>query len=454
MTYKKGANARNTASGIVNSKKNMTNASVLTFLAYNLIEKKSKHFQNTKDEKDLLKNVYGFTTVDFKKVVRDDMNFEMLSNYLNHRRSVSEVEIDGLVVSCNDDCVISKGKNPDYAFAFKYFITQDKAEVIVKTVEWKVSKDGLLKPVVVFDPVHISGTNISRATGFNGDFIKNNEIGPGSRITIIRSGDVIPHIESVISKSTALMPESKYIWIGKDIKIEGSEKNSEQQLQELINFFNILDVKGVGPGLIKKLYDEGYCTPVSVYKMTVDNFIKIQGFSNKSELFKEIKKVIENSDCVTLMHASNKFGKGFGAKKLQLIVDGLGKKDMAYVPQYDEIIKVKGVSDITAKNYIDGMNQFKIFLEDMGIASKCSKKSPSSVKTSPVSSIWKGQTVVFSGIRNKDLEKFITENGGKVTTSISKNTTMVLTKDVEASTDKLDKARTLGIKIDDITKYI
>lgn len=457
MTVNKGANARNTASGIVNSKKNLVNASVLTFLAYNLIEKQeeSSKYVTVKNEKDRLNSVLGFNTVEFKKVNRNELAFEYLSNFLNYRRGISKVEIDGLVISCNDTNVIAKNKNPDYAFAFKYFITQDKAEVVVKKVEWKVSKDGLLKPVVIFDPVQVSGTRISRATGFNGDYILTNKIGPGSRIVIIRSGDVIPHIESILSKSEPDMPDVKFTWTGKDIKVAGNEKKSEQQLQELVNFFNIIDIKGLGPGMIKKIFDAGYETPVSVFKMKMEQFLNIQGFSNKSELFKEIQNKIKDEDCITLMHASNKFGKGFGSKKLETIIKGLDRKDKTYIPTFDEVMKVKGVSEVTANNFISGMNEFKTFLKEMGNITSCSKTNAKTTPpSSPKNTRWTDQVVVFTGVRNKALEKVITEGGGKVTTSISKKTTLVLTNDANASSEKLNKAKDLGIKIEDIKKYL
>ena len=68
-------------------------------------------------------------------------------------------------------------------------------------MEWNLTKDDYLQPVVYFEPIEMNGVTIEKATGFNGKFIRTNKIGPGSIIVIIRSGDVIPHIEEVLKES-------------------------------------------------------------------------------------------------------------------------------------------------------------------------------------------------------------------------------------------------------------
>ena len=60
---------------------------------------------------------------------------------------------------------------------------------------WSASKNGYLKPKIQIEPVHLGGVKIEYATGFNANFIESNKIGVGSVVTIIRSGDVIPHIK-------------------------------------------------------------------------------------------------------------------------------------------------------------------------------------------------------------------------------------------------------------------
>ncbi len=95
-----------------------------------------------------------------------------------------------------------------------------EVDVIVSDIEWNISKDKYIKPMVKFNEIKLNGVKIKQATGFNADYIVKNIIGVGSKITIIRSGDVIPYIKNVINPSTngkPLMPLLPYKWKGKDI---------------------------------------------------------------------------------------------------------------------------------------------------------------------------------------------------------------------------------------------
>ena len=104
-------------------------------------------------------------------------------------------------------------KNPEHAFAFKMVISDQVAEAKVVDVEWNISKTGYLKPRVEIEPIRLGGVTIKHATGFNGNFIESNKIGIGAIIEIIRSGDVIPYIKSVITPAeTAKMPNIPYKW--------------------------------------------------------------------------------------------------------------------------------------------------------------------------------------------------------------------------------------------------
>jgi NAD-dependent DNA ligase len=138
----------------------------------------------------------GFNAV--RNGVRPDKTNELLSWLLVLWRGDYEYEIDGVIVT-NDKIYPRKVGNPDHSFAFKMVLSDQMAETKVVDVHWTASKDGYLKPRVQIEPVHLSGVKIEFATGFNGAFIRNNRIGVGALINIIRSGDVIPYIKDVIT---------------------------------------------------------------------------------------------------------------------------------------------------------------------------------------------------------------------------------------------------------------
>lgn len=432
-----GSNPRNTVSGIVNATKNV-NVSVakkIDFLAYDYISKKNI---TQEDSLNKLKND-GFKTPIFVQLDADDVTFESMTDMLLKWKKRSKYDIDGLVIKNDDDHIIKDDKFPKYAIAFKYMSSEETAIVKVKLVEWNESKDGLLKPLIRFDPVSLNGVIIQKTTGFNASYIMDNKIGPGSVLEIKRSGDVIPHIVKVIKASPTgfQMPEVDYVWKNKDIEVAKRESN----VSTITNFFSSLDIKGVGPKMSQKIFENGFDTPEKIINMGKSEFLMIDGFKNKEELYDHIMDVIKKADCIQLMNASNVFGPGFGIKKLTTIINAIGYSKLATI-QYDDLIKINGVSGKTAEAFIDGYNKFKEFEAVSNI--KC--KYGSEKKTLEVENSSQ-EVIVFSGIRDKALEAKLESKGHRIATTVSKNTTMIIVKDVESSSSKVQKAKDMGIKV-------
>ena len=205
--------------------------------------------------------------------VKSEINNEILSNILLDWREKSEYEIDGIIVV--DNKIYERpNKNPDYAFAFKMIISGQVAETKVLEVIWTASKDGYLKPRIKIEPVELGGVLIEYATGFNAKFVKDNNIGIGALITIMRSGDVIPHIISVVQGADkVMMPENpeKYSWnsTGVDLVLNDKEDNRIVNEKNIVGFFKILGVEGIGIGNIKRIMDAGFDTTCKIIKMKV-----------------------------------------------------------------------------------------------------------------------------------------------------------------------------------------
>lgn len=194
----------------------------------------------------------GFKTVWHKKL-KDDMNDKMLSEILENRRIDSEYNIDGLVVLHNSIHERRTDRNPEYAFAYKAIHSSDRAEVIVTDVEWNISKDGYLVPIVTFSEVNLNGYTNKRAYAHNAKYIYDNNIGPGARIIVIRAGAVIPQIESVITVSETGKPHmpNSYTWNKSGTDIVDLE-NEDLPYKILENFVKKLEIKGIGPGIVRK----------------------------------------------------------------------------------------------------------------------------------------------------------------------------------------------------------
>ena len=109
-----------------------------------------------------ISNEIGFRTVHFKKL--DEINYNILSEYLKKRKTTSKYIIDGIIVSNNELHTRNTTGNPDYAFAYKDILEDQKAISTIEKLEWNISKDGYINPVVIIKPVEIGGVTISRIT--------------------------------------------------------------------------------------------------------------------------------------------------------------------------------------------------------------------------------------------------------------------------------------------------
>lgn len=451
-----GANARNVVSGAINSKIiNKTIMSNIEFVGYELLKPIMKPSEGLEFMKSNGINIVKYS-------IEKKINLESLSSYLKKWRAESPYDIDGIVI--NDDSIhnIVKGKNPDHSFAFKSIHTHEQVEVIVTEILWNVSKDKYIKPIVKFNEIDLNGVKIKQASGFNASFITKNKLGAGSRVIIIRSGDVIPHILEVLSPSASGepdMPSIPYIWNDThvDILIEGNEKCREHDIKEFIYFMKALDIKGVGPGIITKLYDTGFDSIKKIFNIKYEEIIKIDGFKEKSanNVLEGLSK-INNIGCLNLMDASNVFGRGYGERKLKMITDKYpillnfdkASRQKSLKLTINDLMLTEGIAEISAKLFIDNLPKFYEFYDDLNI--KCN--SPIVEDKSVVNSNITGKGFLFTGFRSKEHEKMITDTGGVIKSSISKNLDYLIVANKDTITTKVAKAEEQGIKIIDVNE--
>jgi DNA ligase (NAD+) len=457
----KGSNARNVVAGVINSKTvDKLIASLIDFIVYDVLNPRT----NIQTALNYAKNM-KFNTVSY--IISTELNIPFLYNKFREWKEQSLYEIDGLVITHNDIYKLKTGENPKYSFAFKSLQMQQQIEVIVNDIEWNVSKDKYLKPIIKFNEIKLNGVKIKQATGFNADYIVSNIIGIGSKLIIIRSGDVIPYIKEIISIASngkPLLPTIPFIWKGKDIMIEGNIKNREQDIKIFTNFMKTLNIKGIGEGIITKLYDNSFDTLYKIINITKNELISIDGFKDKSatNLIESLKS-IRTAKCIDLMHASNIMGRGLGEKKLQLVIDTYpficSDQIKALKLTIEDLKKINGLGDISAALIISNLKLFFDFYNTLSIDTKDTKDIKDIKDTKDIKDIkdikdtinlndkYKDKIYVFTGIRDKNLENIIILNGGKIADNITNKTTALIVKNITDATVKVKKAKLLNIPI-------
>ena len=440
---KKYKNARNLVSGVVNSKRvNTEAANAVDFVVYEMIEPgPSKPEDQLKYLHDLGFELPNYVKISSKKLEKDSV--QVLKNLLQTFRKKSKYEIDGIILIKNEKYEQITSKNPKYAIAFKDIA--NVKEATVKQVIWKATRYNYLKPRVEIKPVNVGGVTITYATGFNAKYINENNIGPGTKIEIIRSGEVIPHIVNVIKATKAQMPTIAYHWNKTGVDIIQDEDAGNTGLVRLIyNFFFTLKIRGLGEKTIEKLVECDYKIIEDILKATEDDFINC-GFGKKesSNMVNSIQQNIKNVDLASLMKASPFFGFGLGKRRFQSILDEYPKiiedkhscKDIV-----TKVSQIDGWSKTSAEQFAEALPKFKKFLKDNPEITIQKLKVVKGGK-------FKGHVVVFSGFRNAQWEKSIQMQGGKVGSSVSKNTTLVVAKDPDNLTGKVKKAHDIGVHV-------
>jgi DNA ligase (NAD+) len=449
----KFANPRNMVAGIINHKTISDTVNDIHFVAYEIIKPHLKPSEQMKFLK----------TLNVKTVINKQTNKlsnEMLSDLLVDWRQNNIYEIDGVIVT-NDAIYTRKSGNPEHAFAFKMVLSDQIAEAIVVDVIWTPSKDGYLKPRVQIEPIHLGGVKIEYATGFNASFIKDNNVGIGATIQLIRSGDVIPHIKSIIVPAPQpKMPSVPYKWNNThvDILLENASDDPTVKEKNITGFFKGIEVDGLSSGNVMRIIDTGYDTVPKIIKMTEEDFLKVDGFKQKmaNKIYTGIQNKIKEASIITLMSSSNIFGRGFSDKKMEIVLNELPDILTSNKSEQQKIAEVtlrKGMAQKTAEAFVTKIDDFKKFLDDCGLEYKLYENKATTKIVNNSHPLYQ-KTVVLTGTRDKQIIDYLKDVGGIQGSTVSKNTFMVIAKSSEEDTGKAEEARKLNIPIFSIDQFI
>lgn len=477
-----GTNARNIVSGAVNAKRPSLDVLRRTqFVPYAVLQPAGLTPQ---EEMRYLAKTLGFGeggVVFHTQLPETALNVQDLTALLERRRHVSPFEVDGLVIESAARVTSPDRLNPLSAIAFKSRAEDNIAKTRVTGVEWSVTKDGLLKPVVEFQPVELSGVIVRRATGFNAEFVCTRRIGPGAEVMVTRSGDVIPHILEVVRPAGhpamprgQLRPGTYWKWTanGKDAilsslvsqshdvgYVNAASTDPDFEKRRLVHFLATLGVPNVSTGVVAKLYDAGFRTPKALMTATEADLSRVAGFGRKSidHLHGALRKIrVDGVPCAVLMAASNAFGAGFGLRRLRSVVNAYPNV-VTTKPSVEQLTRLDGISEKSAAAFLEGWEAFQRFRRHNDDVPPCYAVSPPSSSHRNKGTKKRPDLVVaFSGVRDAALERYIEEElGGRVTDTVNVKTKYVVVPDGNApDTGKTKKAAALDVPVVPISHFL
>lgn len=374
---------------------------------------------------------------------------------------------DGAVVKTNSKATQAvlgvTAKNPRHAAAFKY--PPEEKETTVRNIVVQVGRTGRLTPVAEFDPIHLEGTTVSRATLHNQKYLDDFRCGVGARIVVHKSGSIIPEVVRTVTPAAETFRITTCPVCGSPAVLakdeDGTEKgnhyctnlNCPAQLTRHLEFYcsrDVMNAEGLGPALINDLYEKGLLTSVEdlyTLKDHLDEIREMDGMGEKScEAMVNAVEGTKDRDLDRFIKAMGIPGVG------RVIGKALAKKypdmDTIMALTEEELSAVDGVGDVIASAFVSFFSKQENRdmvkrLEALGV----NTKSRSYGQTASGGLV--GQTFVITGtlpsMSRDEAKALIEANGGKVSGSVSKKTNYLLAG--EAAGSKLTKAQELGITI-------
>ena len=234
------------------------------------------------------------------------INFQKhrLAYIITKPRSSFPIHIDKASVSFNfgidikdEHCITRWFSSHDIASNYRSQGPDPHNRDIIPDEEWNR---------VQIEPINLGGVQITYATGFNGAFINDNKIGVGSTIELIRSGDVIPYIRKVIVPAdSGKMPSVPFKWNDThiDVLLEDIESDETVKEKNITGFFKGIGVEGLSTGNVKRIMDAGYDSVPAILKMTIPDFLEVDGFKEKTatKLYEGIREKIDAATLVSIM---------------------------------------------------------------------------------------------------------------------------------------------------------
>ena len=460
---------RNYASGSIRQlDTKITKDRQLSFIAWKLIEAPffSKHF---KENLNLI-TAMGFEVVPWR--MYKDTSIEKLPEIFSLMyygvAKEHNIPVDGLVLAYDDieygESLGATAHHLNSQFAWKR--EMENVETTLRDVEWNVGKSGMVAPTAVFDPIDLGGAITTRATLHNLSIIKGLKLGIGDRINVARMNEVIPKVTGNLTQSNNLEFPNRCPCCGDTLLHRVSESGAEtlwcvnpncpeKMLSKFVQFVSkpAMNIDGLSEATLKRFIDAGYIT----------RFADIYHLSN-------FKREIVKMD-------------GFGAKSYEKLIDSIEKSRNVKLENYLVALSIPNIGKSAAKTiskYFNGdysklvealRNNFDFTqLDDFGEIMNQSLynwwKKETNLEDNLVAELHfiveekkevaqndfiNGKTFCVTGafqtMKRSELEKIITDRGGKLSGSVSKKTDYLLTNEADSGSSKAKKAAELGTPI-------
>lgn len=459
------ANPRNAAAGSLRQlDSSITAKRDLSMFTYTpIIERASKHPETHWDGIQYVKELGFKINPNIRLVKNIDGAIDFCKEWETKRFDL-DYATDGVVIKVNSFAYQNElgytSRAPKWATAFKF--PPEEISTTLRDIELGIGKTGAITPVAVLDPVNLAGSVVSRASLHNFDEIRRLDVRIGDRVLIKKAAEIIPKVIKVCDSDEH---ENLPIYQVQEHCPACGEKISE--IEGEVNLYCLnpkcpavlkakleywvskeaMDIDSVGPSVIEKLYNLGLVkAPIDFYKLTVDDFLKLDLVKEKSanNMYNAIQesKAKPLSRFITALSIRN-----VGKETAELLVSEISNLEGFKNATLEQLSSIDGIGDKIAKNIyeffhnehnLQTLEEFEEFGFDFTNTSAVQKTDELAGKTFVL-------TGTLQSMTRDEAGDIIKSKGGKTSSSVSKKTSFVIAGENAGS--KLDKAMDLGVII-------
>ena len=461
-------NPRNTAAGSLRQlDPQLTASRPITLLVYQIVHSEGGKVPTSQWEILEYLKALGFPVTD---VARRFNNLEAAIAYtetFSTGRDALPYEADGMVIKIDDLTLAADlgfvGKDPRGAVAFKF--PAREVTTTLNDIGVAVGRTGVLTPYAMLEPVEIGGVVVERATLHNFDYIAEKDIRAGDRVLVKRAGEVIPYVIGPIvdarsDKEKKYKPPSKCPACGQEVEhLEGEvawycvNAACPAQLVRNVEHFvsrGAMDIVGLGIKIVEQLIEAGLVKDVAdLFSIKKEQLLELEGFAEKKA--ENLLGAIEQAKGQSLNRLIVALGiHGVGEVMAGDLARTFGNLSTLSKASAEELQQMDGLGPNIAESIVDwfAQNANQKLLKKLKTAGVWPEMKKDEKKKEGA---FTGQTFVVTGtlptLSRDGVKEFIESNGGKVTDSVSKKTSYLVLG--EAPGSKLDKAKSLGVKVID-----
>lgn len=464
-------NPRNLTSGTVRQLNSELVADrKVSLYVFTLVSAEGMGFGKKSEQLDYLSSL-GFQVVEHVPV--DEGNLDTTVKEFESRICKNDFPSDGLVLTI-DSIEISRSlgetaKFPKDSIAFKW--KDEAAETKLLYIDWSTSRTGLINPVAVFEPVELEGTTVNRASVHNVSILEELQLGIGDTIKVYKANMIIPQVQENITKSGNVQIPKVCPVCGGETEIRKLRDGkalyctnpncSAQRVRSLDHFVSrdAMNIEGLSEETLKKFIEKGFIdnyTDIFELKKYKYEIIELDGFGEKS--YSNIEKSIEKACICALPNFLYALGiNHVGLSNAKLLCKNYDNDLEAIMSaNEDELDEIDGFGTVIAHS----INSYFTNEKNRMLVEKALKYITFlQQESADENGVLKGMTFVITGDlekykNRKELQKEIEYKGGKVTGSVTNNTTYLINNDSLSESSKNKKAAELGIPVITEDEYI